>query len=270
MTDARDYNEWIEAYYDHSIIEVERKALEKEAEHDPFLAKKLRLQRESLMAFELLYRAHTREAVQKVLEELKAEKQKKRRLYTRIGAATLALAAVISLLAIYTPLISSPAGSPVVEAEAPRNTKDPATLAVAYFEPLSLELSTETPTSNRQLAENARTAFANAEYAQAVPLLKQLLDKDTERSDASLALALSYMALDSTHKAARQFVQLIKDETDYSEQARWYLSLAYFRHGMIIQAIGLMEEIARTDAHFQQTAAIDFLKQMKGETENSE
>ena len=90
------------------------------------------------------------------------------------------------------------------------------------------------------------------------------LETYPRRDNNRLLLAICMLGAQRPSDAARHLIPMIEEGSRYDQQAAWYLALVYFQEGMVIQAMGLMEEIAHTDGHPQQAQAQAFLNRLKG------
>lgn len=111
--------------------------------------------------------------------------------------------------------------APVVRADAPR----PADMT-ALFEPM----------------EKASGLFAAGDYARAIPLLEQIVAKDTYNLDAMLRLATSYSSLGQNAKAEATF-RLAAAIAPRSPDVRTYLALHYARGPEWQRAVPLLEQV---------------------------
>jgi tetratricopeptide (TPR) repeat protein len=262
MTEFTHHNRLIEAYLDRSIVAPERDALEREAASDPQLERQIKLQRGALIALEIICQDEARATFASALEQLKATRKRRKRNITQglIGFAAVCLLGLTLWKGI--PLLQQwNQDQNLVEQSTP---PDPVSLSVSFFQPHELNLQPSRTRQVTRLVERSQTAYQAARYEEAIPELKALLEASSRRTDARLALGICYLALDSTSQAAQQFIPIIDRNKGYTQEARWYLALTYFRAQMLIQALGLMEEIASTEGHFRQQEARDFLTRLKG------
>lgn len=264
MTEFKNHNDRMEAYFDHRMTEVERKALEEEARQDADIAQKIKLHREALIALEQMGKEAAQASVHEVYQDLKKERAQRR---SRMLRFTTGFAAVIVLgaLAVWGPwdLFSKKEVEPtavIKTVEAP----SPVTLVSDHIQsdPFLQVVNDLAPGTG--LSDSAFSALSLKNYQPAITELKARLERYPKRDDSKLLLAICYLGTNKATLAARQLIPLVDEGSRYEQQASWYLALAYFQEGMPIQAMGLMEQIANDESHLQQVPAKAFLDKLKG------
>ena len=265
MTEYKNYNDLIEAYFDQRIIEVERKALEEEAERDPIIAEKIRLQREALIALEVLGKEEAAANIKEIHEALKGERgQKRSRLVKFAGGISLAIA--LGLFAIWGPLDvslnKSKPKDPPKEVIVVKNISA-AEQANQYIHSEAFQYSLDQQQAGSLLSNEAHEAFKKGSYELTINELEGRLSQNKRRNDSRFVLGLSYLADEKPRQASKHFIYLIKKESHYNPEASWYLALAYFQDNMLIQAMGLMEQISHNSSNPHQADAQNFLEKLR-------
>lgn len=114
------------------------------------------------------------------------------------------------------------------------------------------------------ILDDAAALFVREQYAQAIPLLREILSKDPHNLDAALRLATSYSSLgrDAEAVAAFQQAQRIAPE---SQDVRTYLALHYARGSEWPKAVPLLEEIvAKSPDRLPALEALATVRQRQG------
>lgn len=101
-------------------------------------------------------------------------------------------------------------------------------------------------------------------YARAIPLLMQLNGQDiTPSSHYSFYLGVAYLGLSppETEKAIESLQRVLAINKELSQQARWYIALAYWQQGDIDIAKKYFKDIANQQDVYNHEAAKDILNQ---------
>lgn len=272
-----DTNEWLESYFDHSIVEVQRRELEAQAQEDPDLAHLLSTHRNALMGIEVLGEEKLRLELSRIMADWQELKEKRRSRQLRVTMAVGVLVIIASLAGWFgirklrqNELNANPNLTSTAEERLPRpqkvNTPLPSDLAVQYFRPTNIELQ-GLRSRHRMKAETALAAYDEERYSDAIPLLESIKEEYTRVPESlRMLLGIVYLGDSQATDASRTLLPLMYGGSKYDDKARWYLALAYFRQGNIVQGMGLMEEVRKHDGHFNQEQAHRFLGQLKGET----
>jgi Tfp pilus assembly protein PilF len=142
----------------------------------------------------------------------------------------------------------------------------PKALAAQYFSPTTIELKGLKP-SHKTQAQAALQAYQANDYGNTVSMLEALKAEYTKVPESlRMLMGVAYLGGNRASEASRILLPLMYGTSEFDDQARWYLALAYFRQGNMVQGMGLMEEVRRHDGHFNQAEAQRFLGQLKGET----
>ena len=273
MANSRDHELQLESYLDRPD-EPEHHAMQAALENDPILAEKVRFQQQVLLAYELSDQEGHRRHLEAVYHQVKSRKTRR---FQHILLWLCGLIAVVAaaILIFYMPTAPDtkvktwlPETENVQSAEVNTPETRPATqpanpqqLAQAYFTPLG-KLNWTMGGNHRSLRKDAQQAYDNGDYATAANLLKELYAL-TGGQDPHVAMGLGLCGLsgDLVPAAIRALAPLATNKTSpYRQQAQWYLALAYYRQGYLIQGTGLMEGIAKIPGHPKQADAKRFLK----------
>lgn len=92
------------------------------------------------------------------------------------------------------------------------------------------------------LLDSTFQAYEQGEYTQAEVLFEALIRED-DRTFIRLYAALTYMELNRQEKAEEQLEEIVKNNGDFSIQARWYLALNYLKNEEYEQSIPLLEDL---------------------------
>jgi len=138
-------------------------------------------------------------------------------------------------------------------------TQDHKALFSAYYQPYpnvfdpSVRGDIDTVSVNRK----AFQAYDQGNYAMAAEYFREAssTDNKTERDIALLYLANCYLAQDSA-TAAKDILTRIDDESHVSDQAKWYLALAYLNLNELNQATTILNELADHPDSYQNKAIL--------------
>lgn len=83
----------------------------------------------------------------------------------------------------------------------------------------------------------AEQLLKSGEFAQAIPILKNYLEKEEDAADVQLLLGIAWLELDSTDAAATTFRQLKTAHPLFANEASWYLSLTHLKKNNLDSAI---------------------------------
>lgn len=272
-----DTHEWLEAYFDHSIVEVQRRELEAQAHEDPALAHMLTTQRNALIGLEALGEEKLRMELNRMLGDWQELKEKRRVRQLRVGMLVGTLFIVASLVgwfgwrklrtdsAFTTNTIANTDKDRLPEPQAIQ-TSQPQALALTYFEMSPIQLK-GLMNKHKTKGDEAMQLISEQKYAEAIAIMESMAGEYRKVPESlQIILGMSYLADEQPADAVRSMLPLMYGTSTFDDEARWYLSLAYFRQGNIVQGMGLMEEVRRHEGHFNQEAAQRFLGQLKGET----
>lgn len=270
---------WLEAYFDRSIVEARRKELELRAESDPALSDALTTHRYGLMSMELIVQEDLRQNLSRMLEEWQTTKQlqQEKRVYWFKWATLIIFLGVAGGFGTYYALNKAALSIPATDAEsgiilnrvslpAPQEVVDitVADVALAYFRRADIPTQVIEPSIDGR-SQNAYNTLLSGNYSEAVQKWEYILRKTKRVPDAwKLTQGISYLADDQPADAIRTLVPLLHGTSKVDPEARWYLALAYFRKGNMIQGLALIEEISRYPDHFQHQQAVNLLDQLRG------
>ena len=139
----------------------------------------------------------------------------------------------------------------------------------AHFEPYRNRVMPITRGSEIHTIEyRAFAAYESAEYHKAINLFSSV--KDPKRLHILFYKAMCYLSLDKNEKAIEILTPLSSHRNsesaagDYSQQARWYLALAYLNQGEEHKAISQLNFIAeQRDSTFKKEEAIEILRYLE-------
>lgn len=264
MTEYKNNNDWIEAYFDRRITQVERQALEEAAAQNPAIAKRIKLQREALIALEQMGKEEAAASIHEVYQSLKRERARRRSRMARF-ATGFAAAMALGALAIWGPwdLFSqhNREPAPIIKTVA---TPSAVTLVSDHLKSDPFQQAVNKLAPGSGLSDSALTAISTQNYQPAITELQARLKRYPRRDDSKLLLAICHLRTGEPALAAKQLIPLIENGSRFEQQAAWYLALAYFQEGMPIQAMGLMEQIANSSDHIHQAEAQSFLNKLQG------
>lgn len=274
-----DRNEWLEAYFDNSIVEVQRKELEAQAEENPDLAFMMRTHRNALVGMEALGEEKLRIELSRMVTDWQDLKSKQKSRQMRV-TMIVGIAAILIGMGSWFVWRNMRNGSISTSSSVDRTnstqsllpepsrikTMQPQALAVRYFSPTDIQLK-GIRSKHKSSATQASEAFAQGDYQTTIQLLEPIAGAYNKIPESlRLTLGMAYLADKQPTDASRMMLPLLHGSSPYDDKARWYLALAYFQQGNIVQGMGLMEEASRFEGHYQQEAAQRFLGQLMGET----
>lgn len=271
-----DTHEWLEAYFDHSIVEVQRKELEAQAQENPALAHMLMTQRNALIGLEALGEEKLRMELNRMLEDWQELKEKRRVRQLRVAMLVGTFVIITSLVGWFgwrklrtdsTPTTNTIANTDQDHRPEPAaiQTSQPQTLALTYFEITPTPL-TGLMNKHKTQSREAMRLLEKDQYGASIAIMESMVaDYRKVPESLRMVLGMSYLADEQPADAIRTMLPLMYGKSTFDDQARWYLALAYFRQGNIVHGMGLMEEVRKHQGHFNQEAAQRFLGQLKGE-----
>ncbi len=160
-------------------------------------------------------------------------------------------AAVVVLLIIAVPILFNQFMS-----------KTPQELYMDYYTPYTEIIELRDAKSIEYQLNNGMKSFRNGDYKKAVSLFKEVEKHHKEL--ASFYIAMSYMQLNS-YTEAIQYLENINKTSEYQQEARWYMSLAYLANNDTGKARLLLTAIANDHGQFFNEKAQSLLEQLPEE-----
>ncbi len=98
----------------------------------------------------------------------------------------------------------------------------------------------------------AMSDYNQQAYEQAIAQFQLAEPTDPQNLAIPFYLGVSYLAMNKPKPAAQHF-ELVREQQDiiFGPHAEWYLALAYLKAGKYEKVIPLLEEINRSDSHYQ-------------------
>lgn len=139
-----------------------------------------------------------------------------------------------------------------------RVSQTPEQIFAAHF---TAPLAPEVRDASRQAW---REAYAKGDYQQTVGELNTLLADQTftQRSEASLYLGVSQLALGNANEALAAFKQVSRDSYDW-ESAQWYSALAFLKLGKKDDAKIIVDDIVHQSGHPYNKEAKEVLAELE-------
>ena len=145
------------------------------------------------------------------------------------------LSIAASLLVLF--LIFPPGGASLSGPEAFQAYFQPENVNEISFE--EVELVAITADNPEAMLEEAKKAFSNENYDEAVEGFGSLITQGQFLDQARLYQGASYLALDQADQALNAFNQL----ADYQEHAKWFTAMAYLQKGETDNAVDQLNRI---------------------------
>ncbi|MEM1318664.1 MAG: tetratricopeptide repeat protein [Bacteroidota bacterium] len=239
----------IDRYLAGKMTEAERLRFEQRLSEDKDLSQAL-AQREALRASIEAYGDRELKAKLKGIHRNIHREEPAAAPPRRIGRWLAVAAAVLLLLALGYWLF-------------PRSSS-PEQLYAQYYAPYDIPFTSRGDNPDRMLQE-AADYFGQEGYAIALPLFRQLLQKEPQQPSLRFAEALCLLEMGKLPEAERSFKQVVQlPNPFYLDHARWYLALIYLRQSQIYEARRELERLvrdSRADHHEEAKALSKTLKE---------
>ena len=240
--------ELIERFFEGSLSPVERQAFERREAQEPAFTEEVALQRQIRDGLRATGRG-------RMLSKLEAAEGRMSVYHPpaqvlRFGESTrqrfywAAAAAVLLLIPVYLWLKANPANE---------------RLFAAYFVPY--EQHTSQPAAPDPL-NHALQQYREKNYAQALPILEQIIDGGSVSDSALFYKANVNMKLGQPQEAI-DGLQKIPARSGFHEEAQWYLALAYLQANEPQKTKEIVSEISRKPAHPYQKKAAELARKLK-------
>jgi len=125
-----------------------------------------------------------------------------------------------------------------------------------HYEPYEVTMIYRSAETDYQaLLSRAMAKYEAQDYAAAIALYEQILERDPADMASSLYSGISYMETQQYNQADKKFRKII-DHNDnlFVEQAEWYLGFCYLHTGQNLEARGQFKEIASSDGSYSKKA----------------
>ena len=116
--------------------------------------------------------------------------------------------------------------------------------------------------SRESLERDAFVAYEQGNYESAIPLFDQLSQDGDGEAYIDFFLGQSYLNLKRPKEAIRKFEQAIASDGEFTEEAYWYLALAYLKDGNSAEALKLLK-ILTEDYQFNQDKAEELIRDLE-------
>lgn len=207
-------NNKIEAYLTGKLKGKELSEFKKQLKTDHQLAEEVKLQRQLIKQVESMGALKMKDQLLEIKEQLQ---NRRRRLIRNLIGLTAA--------AVFAGLIL---GSQFFGNTPPSSQE----LFAQHYQAYPLPFGDRA--GGEEQLRQAGTFYLSSKYAQALPLLEQVLAENPDDSRSRLALAISQLELQQ-NAAAQQNLQLLIDREDplYLDQALWYAALAALQQDQV-------------------------------------
>jgi len=139
----------------------------------------------------------------------------------------------------------------------------PQQIFATHYEPYELMLAMRDEGEDKRIGEAAKL-YRQRQFAEAIPILEALIEKEGEHSQKLLALAISRFENGESEKAFLPLQQIIKDKDPFlSDQAQWYSALFYLKLDQSQKAIPFLEVLAKSPNAAKRSEAQKMLAQLK-------
>ena len=241
----------IDRYLDGLMNEAERKAFEVEIAADDTLKAEVQLQKE---ANEIVVMYGEKAAIRHKIESIAAGhgKQKKAGGMVRILRPVMAVAATVLVFLTAYFLLNQPPDNQAIFAD--------------NFTPYQDVLTTKgEPTNPIDLLEvQAMNAYNGKEFDQAVDVFKKLNKEEPDNAAYSFYLSISLLSQNKPAEAVHFLEIIAKGNSDFSEQADWYLALAHLANNDTSLAKAVLKHITKSTVHDRKKEAEKLLNELGG------
>lgn len=252
MMEQLDFEKYIQRYLDGGMHPEEKKWFEKELEGNESLRRKLKLHKEVDLVLKDKEVLDFKKKLESIHEEIHEPGELKVKSTNTIGRTIsfAALGLIITGISVYF-LLSG-------------RQYSPEDIYSAYYEPYESVIKMRSADNKAdKLLVNAIQLYEAGEYAEALPLFQEIIEKDTSKVEMNLYSGISQMEVKKYKEASGSFKTII-DQNDnlYIEQAEWYLSFCYLMTDQIPLAIKSFKEIADSNGFYQKKAQ-EIIKKIK-------
>lgn len=236
----------VDRYLDGTMVGTEKADFEQQMQADETLAAEVQLQKDTN---EVVMLYGKKQAIRQKIEAIAKEQktQTPSRSVVRTLRPVLAVAAMLTLFFIgYFLLPSSPTNEQ---------------LFADNFAPYQDVLTAKNDTFNLQAM--AMKAYNDKQYGAATNSLKKLYQTDPENTAYQLYLGISLLGDDKPIEAIHYLEKVSKSQSDFSDQAEWYLALAHLANKDSSLAKAVLTHIAKSDIHDRKKEAKKLLEELK-------
>lgn len=247
MNDEATY-QLIEQYLGGELSGSEKEAFEQRLKDDPDFALETSLHRQlhERLAGEKIHELRA------VLKEVDNEWEDTTRVRKLFPARWMYVAAAVVLVLIASVLYFN-RSRPAVPEE----------LFAQNFEPYQMVLNQRSSRENEDLLNAAINAYERGDFEQAVEKFTALSSVDSLGMAPEFYTAISWLALQQADKAIAPLESIAgQNQSLLSEQARWYLAMAYLSGGNKNSARKVLAEIQGYKRHFKQEEARILLEKL--------
>jgi len=102
---------------------------------------------------------------------------------------------------------------------------------------------------------SAMEMYEQKDYAKAIVMFKNILQKDASRIGLNLYTGISHMEINEYQQAGKSFKNVIKNKQSlYFDQAEWYLGFCYLKTGNREKAKEQFMKIASSKSYYRDKA----------------
>lgn len=241
----------IDDYLQEKLTEKEKEDFEREVTENEALRKEIQFRKEIKYAFEIT-------DVEKVMEDL--EEPPKRLPLKRWMAIAASVLLLIAAYLFYPKTLALPEIANKYELKyTPPNL---ILVAVPGFEDMS---TNEQPKKIRALLEQAQQAFERRDYREVRRIFDELrFDMNYRTREMMLYEGIMHYETADYDKAAQQFTEIIEESyQDVPEDAHWYLGLTYLKMDKTDEAKKQFDILVEIDSKAHKDHSLSILKQIK-------
>jgi tetratricopeptide (TPR) repeat protein len=125
-----------------------------------------------------------------------------------------------------------------------------------YYQPYEVTSTNRSSSSDADLVlRSALEKYQAQEYGEAVVLFEKVLEKNPEQMATQLYSGISNFEIAEYQKAGKSFTKVIEHNNNlYIEQAKWYLGFCYLKTEENDKAIKQFTEIAKSNSFYSEKA----------------
>ena len=229
----------IEQYLDNELPAAERERFEQRLKEDTAFAQAFQVEKDVRDGIEALGNQNLKSELKTIYQEEVLDREATIRPMKRRRWWLMAAAAIAALLLSWWLW--------------PERLASAEELYASYFQP---EYSYTERGNQEQLISRAEAKLRQGAYAEALPLLEQLLSVEPGRAEFQLAKGI---ALVETGQYEKGLAALQKSGTlspTHQNEALWYEALAWLKQGDLERTLEVLEEIPSSSARYPQAQAL--------------
>ena len=247
MKSEINYSEFIQRYLEGIMSPEEKHWFEKELDSNPELQDELVLYQHIDSAISDKEVFDMEDQLDQIYAELNSEKPKETPSKNRVKPGALKIAGIAVALTMIISL--------AIYEIAPRQLSN-AAIYNKYYQPYESNMNFRSgdETVNVEL-RTAMEKYEQKDYAKAIVMFENILQKDASRVGLNLYTGISHMEINEYRQAGKSFKKVIEHQQNlYIDQAEWYLGFCYLKTGKREKAKEQFTKIANSQSFYKDKA----------------